>query len=140
MGKVFVHSEAKVTLELLYFFSNLGENEMTNYIFKIDRRLPYLLDASGEKIFLVLRNPEVCFVFKNNLGSQHLGAGEYIFAGIEQGIWDRYVWKNGEQQHYMPVLKTESGIIVTDSMDIHRSSASSYELCSVEPFTQRKVY
>jgi len=108
MGKVFVHSEAKVTLELPYFFSNLGENEMTDYIFKIDRRLPYLLDASGEKIFLVLRNPEVCFVFKNNLGSQHLGAGEYIFAGIEQGIWNRYVLTYIDDVQTSSFLKEEA--------------------------------
>ena len=85
MRYVFTISNKTVILENNNYTDDVPERiQLDNYQMKLENKIPFLCNSAGGKIFLILKNSEVCFLFKNNNGSQYMGAGEHIFGALEK--------------------------------------------------------
>lgn len=78
-------SNKTVTLENNNYTERIPPfTQLDDYQIKYEHKIPFLCDSAGEKIFLILKSEEVCFLFKNNNASQYMAAGEHVFGALEK--------------------------------------------------------
>ena len=64
------------------------------YNIKYEHKIPFLCNSAGEKIFLILKNPEVCFLFVDHNNPNYQDKRDYIFGALEQSQRKQYKISN----------------------------------------------